>query len=100
MSPARKNLPDHLQRYVVEQDYTRYTAEHQATWRFIMRQLKDFLSQHAHSSYVEGLKKTGISVERIPEINEMDQKLAEFGWGAVPVSGFIPPAAFMEFQSL
>jgi phenylalanine-4-hydroxylase len=26
--------------------------------------------------------------------------LESFGWGAVPVSGFIPPAAFMEFQSL
>jgi phenylalanine-4-hydroxylase len=100
MSPARKKIPNHLLRYVVEQNYERYTPENQAVWRFIMRQLKDFLSQHAHPSYVDGLKKTGIEIDHIPNIDEMDQKLAEFGWGAAPVSGFIPPAAFMEFQSL
>src|SRR5690606_28585754 len=44
--------------------------------------------------------KTGISDDQIPRIDEMDRKLSEFDWGAVPVSGFIPPAAFMEFQSL
>lgn len=100
MSPARNNLPEHLQRYVVEQNYARYTPQDQAVWRFIMRQLKEFLSRHAHHCYVEGLNKTGIEIDRIPRIDEMDLKLAEFGWGAVPVSGFIPPAAFMEFQSL
>jgi phenylalanine-4-hydroxylase len=100
VSPARKNIPSHLHKYIVEQNYGRYTPEDQAVWRFIMRQLKNFLSLHAHGSYVEGLKKTGISIEKIPDITEMDQRLSEFGWGAVPVSGFIPPAAFMEFQSL
>ena len=30
----------------------------------------------------------------------MDYKLANFGWGAVCVKGFLPPAAFMELQSL
>lgn len=100
MSPARAGLPEHLRRYVVEQDYSRYTSEDQALWRFIMRQLKEFLSRHAHPCYVDGLDKTGIDINRIPDISVMDDKLAEFGWGAVPVSGFIPPAAFMEFQSL
>ena len=28
----------------------------------------------------------------------MDQKLQKFNWRAVPVSGFIPPRAFMDFQ--
>lgn len=93
-------VPSHLAKYVVEQNYSRYTAEDQAVWRFILRQLKHFLSQHAHSAYVDGLRKTGIEIEQIPDISVMDQKLREFGWRAVPVSGFIPPAAFMEFQSL
>jgi phenylalanine-4-hydroxylase len=93
-------IPPHLRRFVVEQNYTRYTHEDQAVWRYIMRQLKAFLSQHAHEAYVEGLAKTGISVDRIPSIDEIDENLEKFGWGAVPVSGFIPPAAFMEFQSL
>jgi phenylalanine-4-hydroxylase len=97
---ANSDLPKHLQRYVVDQDYSRYTPVDQAVWRHIMRQLKSFLSTHAHPCYVEGLKKTGIEVDRIPSIEHMSTRLAEFGWRAVPVSGFIPPAAFMELQSL
>lgn len=93
-------LPMHLRRYVVEQNYSRYTPEDQAVWRFIMRQLKEFLSKHAHESYLSGLEKSGISVDKIPDINVIDEHLEKFGWGAVPVSGFIPPAAFMEFQSI
>jgi phenylalanine-4-hydroxylase len=97
---ALSRLPAHLRKYVVEQNYTRYTDEDQAVWRFIMRQLKDYLGRHAHECYLEGLQKTGISIDRIPRIEEIDALLNNFGWGAIPVSGFIPPAAFMEFQSL
>lgn len=95
-----KRLPEHLKRYVVSQNYERYTPEDQAVWRFIMRQLKSFLSKHAHESYLSGLEKTGLSVEEIPHIDRVDEHLQNFGWGALPVSGFIPPAAFMEFQAL
>ncbi len=95
-----QKIPAHLRQYVVDQDYSRYTPIDQATWRFILRQLKCFLSKNAHSCYVDGLAKTGISTETIPHVEVMCEKLQEFGWSAVPVSGFIPPAAFMELQSL
>ncbi|MBY0314271.1 MAG: aromatic amino acid hydroxylase [Bdellovibrionales bacterium] len=95
-----ESLPSHLRQYVVEQDYSRYTSMDQATWRFVLRQLKSYLSKAAHPCYVEGLEKTGISIEEIPHIDVMCEKLQQFGWMAVPVSGFIPPAAFMELQSL
>ncbi len=95
-----ENIPNHLKKYVVDQNYDRYTPIDQATWRYILRQLKDFLSKNAHECYLEGLEKTGISSEEIPKISEMNKKLKNFGWQAVPVSGFIPPAAFMELQSL
>lgn len=93
-------LPSHLKKYIVEQHYEKYTAIDQAVWRFIMRQLKAYLSKHAHECYLEGLQKTGIEIERIPKISEINKKLNQFGWRALPVSGFIPPAAFMELQSL
>jgi phenylalanine-4-hydroxylase len=93
-------LPPHLRKYVVEQNYEKYTPIDQAVWRYVLRQLRNFLSKHAHESYVEGLGTTGISVERIPRIEEISAKIQEFGWRALPVSGFIPPAAFMELQSL
>lgn len=93
-------LPPHLRKYVVAQNYEKYTPLDQAVWRFILRQLRDYLSVHAHECYADGLEKTGIEVEQIPHIEHISKKLQQFGWRALPVSGFIPPAAFMELQSL
>ncbi|MBX9767379.1 MAG: aromatic amino acid hydroxylase [Bdellovibrionales bacterium] len=99
-APTTDSVPSHLRRFVVSQNYDAYTAMDQAVWRFIMRQLKNFLVKNAHPCYAEGLQKTGIHIHRIPKISEMSEKLAPHGWKAVAVSGFIPPAAFMELQSL
>jgi phenylalanine-4-hydroxylase len=95
-----KLIPDHLKKYIVEQHYEKYTPVDQACWRYILRQLKNFLSKHAHESYLVGLEKTGVEIEQIPRIEDISKKLEKFGWRALPVSGFIPPAAFMELQSL
>lgn len=97
---VKASLPDHLKGYIVDQNEQEYTPEDQAVWRYTLRQLKHFLSENAHASYSQGLEKTGITVNEIPKIEEMCEKLSEFGWAALPVSGFIPPAAFMELQSL
>src|SRR5438128_12441450 len=58
-----------------------------------------FLNEYAHRVYFQGLLDTGISFERIPRIQEMNDILAKIGWGAVAVDGFIPPDAFMEFHA-
>ena len=64
-----------------------------------MRKNVDYLSKVAHSSYLEGLKKTGIEIDSIPSMYGMNRILSEIGWAAVAVDGFIPPNAFMEFQA-
>ncbi len=97
---VKDSIPDHLKEFIVEQDTTDYQPLDHAVWRYSLRQLKNFLSKNAHSCYLDGLEKTGITVESIPNIEQICKKLQEFGWAAVPVSGFIPPAAFMELQSL
>jgi phenylalanine-4-hydroxylase len=94
-----QHLPEHLKKYIVEQDYQSYTAQDHAVWRYILRQLKSYLGRHAHQSYLEGLEKTGITIDSIPRIQDISSHLEKFGWRALPVSGFIPPAAFMELQS-
>ena len=48
---------------------------------------------------MEGLQKTGISIDHIPNMYGMNRILKEIGWAAVAVDGFIPPSAFMEFQA-
>jgi phenylalanine-4-hydroxylase len=64
-----------------------------------MRQNVDFLSKHAYEKYIQGLRDTGISIEKIPDMETMNNILSKIGWAAVAVDGFIPPAAFMEFQA-
>ena len=97
--PALPNVPPHLRRFVVEQDYSKYTAMDQAVWRFVLLQNYARLVETAHPAYRDGLEATGLSVERIPSIAEMNERLGRFGWGAVCVDGFIPPRAFQEFQA-
>jgi len=92
-------VPAHLRRFVVEQDYSQYTAVDQAVWRFVLLQMHSRLVQTAHPAYREGLAGVGITVDRIPRIAEMNERLARFGWGAVCVDGFIPPRAFQELQA-
>jgi phenylalanine-4-hydroxylase len=100
LGDTKERVPPHLQRFVVQQDYEAYTAVDHAVWRFVLSQMFDRLEHEAHPAYARGLALTGMSVERIPRIAEMDNCLRALGWGAVCVDGFIPPRAFQEFQAL
>tara|TARA_B100001142_G_scaffold89885_2_gene91619 strand:- start:2991 stop:4610 length:1620 start_codon:yes stop_codon:yes gene_type:complete len=64
-----------------------------------MRINKAYFSDKAHYKYLDGLEKTGITIDRIPKIEDINVKLQNFGWSAVGVRGFLPPLIFMEFQS-
>lgn len=98
-NPLIERLPKHLKQFIKPQDYEDYTPINQAVWRYVMRKNVDYLSKVAHSSYLEGLKKTGIEINSIPSMYGMNRILSEIGWAAVAVDGFIPPNAFMEFQA-
>ncbi len=98
-NPILDKLPEHLRQYIKPQNYEEYSAINQAVWRYVMRKNVDYLSKVAHTSYVDGLQKTGISLDHIPNMYGMNRILKEIGWAAVAVDGFIPPSAFMEFQA-
>jgi phenylalanine-4-hydroxylase len=98
-NPLIERLPKHLKQFIKPQDYEDYTPINQAVWRYVMRKNVNYLSKVAHNSYLEGLKKTGLEVENIPNMYGMNRILKEIGWAAVAVDGFIPPNAFMEFQA-
>ena len=93
------NLPLHLRKYIVEQAYEKYTPVDHAVWRYVMRQNYSYLKNVAYYPYIPGLKKAGLTIEKIPSLQEINDALTAIGWGAVTVDGFIPPAAFMEFQA-
>lgn len=98
-NPLIDRLPKHLKQFIKPQDYSDYSPINQAVWRYVMRKNVDYLSKVAHESYLEGLKKTGLEIENIPNMYGMNRILKEIGWAAVAVDGFIPPNAFMEFQA-
>jgi phenylalanine-4-hydroxylase len=93
------NLPLHLRKYIVPQVYENYTPVDHAVWRYVMRQNYSYLKNVAYYPYIPGLKKAGLTIEKIPSLQEINDALTDIGWGAVTVDGFIPPAAFMEFQA-
>lgn len=99
-SQLTETIPEHLLPFISDQHYDLYTAIDHAAWRYILNVSRSYLKDKAQQKYLDGLKETGISTDRIPKISEIDHCLRKFGWRAVGVVGFIPPAVFMEFQSL
>ena len=98
-NPLIERLPAHLKQFIKPQEYSDYTPINQAVWRYVMRKNVNYLSKVAHESYLNGLKKTGLEIDHIPNMYGMNRILKEIGWAAVAVDGFIPPNAFMEFQA-
>lgn len=98
-NPLIDRLPPHLKQFIKPQVYEDYTPINQAVWRYVMRKNVAYLSKVAHNSYLEGLQKTGLEIDNIPNMYGMNRILKEIGWAAVAVDGFIPPNAFMEFQA-
>lgn len=98
-NPQVANLPNHLKQFIVEQHYEKYTPIDQAVWRYVMRQNYSYLKHVAYYPYIKGLQRAGLSIERIPNLQTMNDNLGKIGWGAVTVDGFIPPSAFMEYQA-
>ena len=84
-SPTRRaieRLPAHLRRYVVDQEPEAYTPRDHAVWRHILHKLTERLKDTAHASYLSGLAATGISLEHIPRLDEMNERLEALGWSA------------------
>ncbi len=94
------NLPQSLKPYVIEQDYAGYSFQDHALWRYCLNTLRARLAPHTLPAYLLGLEQTGLSPEHVAHVPRMNTFLKNLGWQAACVSGFIPPAAFMEFQAL
>ncbi|MDB4905155.1 MAG: phhA [Mucilaginibacter sp.] len=98
-NPQVAALPAHLKQYITDQHYEHYTPVDHAVWRYVMRQNYSYLKDVAYYPYIPGLEKAGLTIEKIPHLQEMNDALGQIGWGAVTVDGFIPPVAFMEYQA-
>ena len=66
MNETIKSLPTYLQKYCINHDVEKYTSRDHAAWRYIMTRALAFFREHAIDGYEEGLKLTGLPVDRIP----------------------------------
>lgn len=99
LSRPTKHIPAHLRQFVSEQHYEEYTPIDHAVWRYVMRQNHHVLKESAHPAYVNGLHASGIDIEAIPKVSDMNDHLIKIGWGAVIINGLIPGVAFYDFQA-
>ena len=88
-----------IQRYSVPQDYHRYTEENHATWRTAVHRLHGVLKDQTAIDFLTAFEKTGMSKDRIPRLEEINDALERVGWRAIVVDGFIPPDVFMTLQA-
>jgi phenylalanine-4-hydroxylase len=87
--------------YLIEQDYPAYSDEQHATWAELVSRRMPQLARHAAEEYLEGIAIIGLRTDELPNLGEISSRLRlRTGSSTVPVSGFMPGAAFFEMLSL
>lgn len=89
---SRARLPAFL-----AQDYTQYDAEAHAVWRMLYERRVEALRDTGSAIFLQGMEAIGLSADRIPELADINRRLAtRTQWAAVGVNGFIPAAQFFR----
>jgi len=83
--------------FLIEQDYTKYTADQHVLWSELVQRRMAQLEQCACREYLEGWRALGLEQQRIPHLPQISERLAKrTGWRVQPVSGVMPSRAFFE----
>ncbi|GGG06745.1 phenylalanine 4-monooxygenase [Pontibacter amylolyticus] len=79
------------------QNYSSYTSENHQVWAILYdRQLRNLLGK-AIPEFMEGLDKVGFSRDRIPDFNEINQRLKPLtGFEVVAAPGIVDDALFFQ----
>jgi phenylalanine-4-hydroxylase len=83
----------------VAQDWGAYTDEQHAVWALLYERRMAALRETASGVFLRGAAAIGLRPDRVPDLAEVNARLApRTGWAAVPVGGFMPARDF--FASL
>jgi phenylalanine-4-hydroxylase len=83
--------------FIIQQDYTSYTAEQHSVWAELVGRVLPELEKHAAEEYLEGFQIIGLKADSLPNLTSISARLApRTGWSSTPVSGFLPAPAFFE----
>ncbi|MES2178149.1 MAG: phenylalanine 4-monooxygenase [Gemmatimonadota bacterium] len=79
----------------ISQDWASYTAEDHLVWSLLYERRMETLVSTGSKVFLEGAATIGIGASYVPDLADVNARLAErTGWAAVPVSGFLPAKEF------
>jgi len=79
------------------QDYSQYTQEDHDIWKLLYSRRMDALKETGSAIYLSGAKLIGLEPDKLPNLAEVNTRLAaRTGWAAVGVGGFMPPVVFFR----
>ena len=83
--------------YVIDQNWSAYTADEHAVWDFLYRRQVDILKDRADPAMLRGLETLNLNRGGIPNFSEMNVELkARTGFEVVAVPGLVPDEVFFN----
>lgn len=77
-----------------------YTPDEDAVWGELYRRQMRLLEGMACREYLDGVRTLGLRPDRVPQLKDVDRRLAETtGFGVEGVPALIPPSRFYELLS-
>jgi phenylalanine-4-hydroxylase len=96
MQTTKMDPPD----FRTAQDWSAYTAGQHDVWRILYQRRMRTLADTGSRLFLSGAEKIGLSSERVPDLGDVNARLAKLtGWRAIAVSGFIPAHDFFACLS-
>src|SRR5689334_10067528 len=89
------------QEYVVSQRWDDYGEEQHRAWRQVLARnawMIDAWGKRVHPDYVRGLAALSLP-DRVPRIEEMNERLAPTGWRVVCVDGYVPTSTYVALTA-
>jgi phenylalanine-4-hydroxylase len=86
-------LPQRVSRYIVPASEVSFTADDLAIWASMLRRTAASL-ERVDSSYGDGFAAAAFDPRHVPTLDELRSRLAEVGWTAVYVDGYMHSKAY------
>lgn len=81
----------------IEQDYDKYADEQHLVWNKLFERRIPSLRETASASFLEGIEAIGLDPNRIPNLDEVNERLTpKTGWRSVGVDGYLPAREFFS----
>lgn len=81
----------------LDQRYERYDAEAHEVWRILSERRMATLRDTGSEVFLRGIERIGLELDRVPDLADVNRRLAlATGWAAVGVGGFLPAADFFR----